>query len=239
MESEEQLLAIPIRVGWEELGGNMGKPIIADLFCGGGGAAKGLNDAGFDVVGFDIVKRPNYPYSFVQQDAFTVKLDAFDAIWASPMCQRFCNLNLGSSGNAEGKVDQLEDIRHLLVESGKPFIIENGPNAPLLNPLLLCGTMFDPLMNIRRHRGFESNVPLNPPDWACRHKLHGPRYPYKHHGKIRKSRVVWVFGNNHMANEGPLREAAMEIDWMSSKELTQAVPPRYAEFLGRQLRESL
>lgn len=217
----------------------MDKPLIADLFCGGGGAARGLNDAGFEVIGFDIVERPNYPYSFVQQDAFTVKLDGFDAIWASPMCQRFCNLNLGTNKNAAQKVNQLEGIRGILEESGKPYIIENGPNAPLFNPLLLCGTMFDPPMDIRRHRIFESNAALEPPTWACRHKLHGPRYPYKHHGEMHKSRVVWVFGNNHSPNEGELRQAAMEIDWMSPKELTQAVPPRYAEFLGRQLKDKL
>jgi len=32
-----------------------------------------------------------------------------------------------------------------------------------------------------------------------------------------------------------VRAAAMGIDWMTSKGLTQAIPPAYTEFIGRQL----
>src|SRR5205823_1236638 len=35
------------------------------------------------------------------------------------------------------------------------------------------------------------------------------------------------------------RAAAMGIDWMSGKELSQAIPPAYTEFIGKQLLDYL
>jgi DNA (cytosine-5)-methyltransferase 1 len=45
-------------------------------------------------------------------------------------------------------------------------------------------------------------------------------------------KFVTVAGNNYLAGEG--REA-MGISWMSKKELSQAIPPVYTEFIGRQI----
>ncbi len=49
----------------------MKKPKALDLFCGGGGAAEGLIDAGFEVIGVDVVFKHHkqYPGLFVQSDA--------------------------------------------------------------------------------------------------------------------------------------------------------------------------
>ena len=65
--------------------------LAVDLFCGLGGWAEGLLDEGYDVIGFDIEKRP-YPGQLVLQDVTTLDGAQFkDAtvIVASPPCQAY------------------------------------------------------------------------------------------------------------------------------------------------------
>ena len=66
------------------------KPLCVDLCCGNGGWAKGFLAEGWDVIGYDIDNRPNYPGEFRQRDvrSFELKFRP-DLIVASPPCEEF------------------------------------------------------------------------------------------------------------------------------------------------------
>ena len=143
----------------------MKKYKILDLFCKAGGAAKGYYDAGFDVVGVDIVPQPNYPYDFICMDAIeflkTQDLSKFDAIHASPPCQAHSKCRQLSEARNNGKYGEHKDFiavtRELLDKIGKPYIIENVDGAPLINPIALYGSQFNNLYT-QRKRLFESRL---------------------------------------------------------------------------------
>ncbi len=215
----------------------MSKPRLLDLFCCAGGAAVGYHRAGFEVVGVDIEPQPNYPFEFHQADAFEFSIEGFDAVHASPLCKM--HTALASLHPDADYVDQITPLRPLLVATGLPWVIENVEGAPLIDPILICGSMFDPLLDVRRHRLFENNWGMPDPTWPCRHKLWAPRFPPEDRRMKRMSRVVGVYGGGRYAGSDALREQAMEIDWMRRDELTQAIPPRYTEWIGTQLLEAV
>jgi DNA (cytosine-5)-methyltransferase 1 len=211
---------------------------LLDLFCGAGGAAMGYARAGFtDIVGVDIAFQPHYPFSFVLGDALEYLAEhgsEFDAIHASPPCQLWTRVGNHSRDSGAEYPDCLTPLRPILFANGKPFVIENVPGAPLVDPLLLCGSMFDPPLHVRRHRLFEASFPIESPMWACRHGLYGPRFPIYEHYRKRLSSTARAHGNNTYG-----AAEAMGIDWMSRAELTQAIPPAYTEFVGRALLATL
>ncbi|MDE3197585.1 MAG: DNA cytosine methyltransferase, partial [Acidobacteriota bacterium] len=156
------------------------EPRLLDLFCCAGGAGAGYGRAGFEVVGVDLKPQPRYPFEFRQADALALDSDfiaSFDAIHASPPCQSYSDL-AKRNGNAHEWPRLVEPVRRMLQQSGLPYIIENVEGAPLLNPVVLCGTMFRGL-RVLRHRLFESNFPIIAP-------LHG-RHPLVHTFDKRKS----------------------------------------------------
>ena len=211
------------------------RPRIVDLFCGAGGAAEGYFRAGFDVTGVDIDPQPSYPFKFVQADALKFDLSDFDAIHASPECQNYC---WGAARwRAEGKVypDQLESIRKRLIRSWKPYVIENVPTAPLVNPVYLEGTMFG-LQTIRR-RGFETNFRVAQPKFRRRKRTIMQQSKTEPGKMIKKSAYCQVAGNgadSWSCRVGDWR-VAMGIDWMNRKEIVQAIPPAYTQHVGRYL----
>lgn len=156
-------------------GVHLQRPCAIDLFCGGGGAGRGLIDAGFrTVVGVDREKhRTSYEHlsgmHFVQMDVDDVTaadLKHFDFVWASPPCQAYTGLipraqreKHSARWHSEGRHrDMVPKTREMLKDSGVSYIIENVPGSPLESPIRLCGTMFD--LSVFRHRHFESNLPL-------------------------------------------------------------------------------
>jgi DNA (cytosine-5)-methyltransferase 1 len=214
----------------------MNKPRLLDLFCGAGGAARGYYDAGFEVVGVDIVPQKNYPYTFIQADALTFPLDGFDAIHASPPCQGYSrsrHIRMNRSDRIEHPL-LLMTVRERLQRSGLPWIIENVSEAPMPYFLTLCGTMFG--LKVYRHRQFESSILLFSPG-QCRHPhelLPGYVCVYGHHTR---GRQIGRYGNNYQRYPVEVGRSAMGIDWMTQGELSQAIPPAYTRWIGEQFME--
>lgn len=209
----------------------MTKPRLLDLFCGAGGAAMGYHRAGFDVVGVDIEPQPRYPFEFVQGEALeycTVYGKEFDAIHASPPCQRYSTMTKRWNKQMSHQ-DLVSATRSVIEETRKIYIIENVVGAPLANPITLCGSMFG--IAVRRHRLFESNVFLM--SLKCRHETQGSIIGvYGHAGGSSRRDGLKFSGTDAWRD-------AMGIDWMTGKELAQAIPPAYTEWIGKQLIEIL
>lgn len=208
----------------------MSKPKLLDLFCGAGGAGMGYHRAGFDVTGVDITPQPRYPFAFIQADALDYLVGnwwRYDAIHASPPCQAF---SLGArrwmnSGDYDYP-DLLALTRYWLKAIDLPYIIENVEHAPMQNAITLCGTQFG--LRVFRHRKFESSVMLFAPGGRCNHT--GVSIGFAPDDFV----TIAGHGGNGSARLDNWQDA-IGIDWMSKPTLTQAIPPAYTEFLGRQL----
>lgn len=127
----------------------MPKPRALDLFCGAGGATRGLQMAGFHVTGVDIKPQPRYcGDEFHQANALTFPLDGYDFVWASPPCQRY-TMAQNAAKNAHNHPDLIPPIRERLLGSGVDWVMENVVGAPLINPVMLCGLAFG--LKVKRH----------------------------------------------------------------------------------------
>lgn len=214
---------------------------LLDLFCGAGGASMGYAMAGFEVTGVDIKHGKRYPFTYIRgdvRDYLNVDfLQQFDVIAASPPCQTFSATKhlRDAQGRSTTKVNMIPEVREALIASGKPYIIENVPNAPLINPIQLCGSGFG--LKVRRHRLFESNMKLV--GNTCKHKEQGK--PVGVYGSkndtpqgIDKKTGKYVIGGSTAKTIEEGREA-MGIDWMVWSELVESIPPLYTKFLGEQV----
>jgi DNA (cytosine-5)-methyltransferase 1 len=215
---------------------------LLDLCCKAGGAGMGYHRAGFEVVGVDIEPQPDYPFPFCQADALIILRDGyietttgrqyglseFDVIHASPPCQGYSTLKTFVTRHYEKLVTP---FREALLATGKPYIMENVVGAPLDNPLMLCGSMFG--LKVIRHRLFECRPPIWFPPAPCQCK-----HLYTHSSRGYSSfkngaTAITVAGYNYPLKDGLV---AMGIDWMKSRdELSEAIPPAYTEFIGKQM----
>lgn len=208
---------------------------VLDLFCGAGGAAKGLYNSGLtDITGVDISPQPHYPFKFIQADAIDFDISGYDFIWASPPCQ-------AHSWAAKQHINQrgyfyqdcLLPTQMLLYAAVVPYVIENVPLAPLRDPITLCGIMFN--LRVVRHRIFEyGRFDLDQPMHnvsLCRNAVKtGYALTAAGHGGGKKH------GQSTRLEDLSL---AMGIDWMTKPELNESVPPAYGEYIGRQFINSL
>lgn len=207
----------------------MSKPKLLDLFCKAGGASMGYHRAGFDVTGVDIEPQPHYPFRFIQGDALAFPLDGYDVIAASPPCQGYSRMR--HLPWLKGRVYPMliDAMRARLHQSGALWVIENVEDAPLQG-ITLCGATFG--LKVYRHRRFESNLLLLAPPHLKHVETIG-------HGRIYNSRRSanangWITAAGHSGSRDAFARA-MDIDWMTRDELSQAIPPAFTEYLGRQL----
>ena len=200
---------------------------LLDLFCAGGGASTGFDRAGFEVVGIDLDDQSRYyPFAFHQGDATTVDpewMAGFDLIWASPPCQRY-TVGAARHGTSLNHPDLIPATRVLLQSTGKPWIIENVPQAPLRADLLLCGKMFD--LPLIRHRIFEmEGFQVEAPE----HPSHsGEMFTVVGHPGGKSTRD----GTRGFGSTADWRRA-MGIEWLPARLMAEAIPPAYTEHIGR------
>ena len=227
---------------------------LLDLFCGAGGAAVGYHRAGFDeIVGVDIKPQPRYPFTFVQADALEYVREhgrEFDAIHASPPCQGYSIMRNLPWLRHKSYPLLIGPTAEVLEETSVPWVIENVMGSKLQSGWL-CGTMFG--LPFFRHRYFWAGK------WFWLQPCHEPHtivirpsgslgsrardvVATRHRGKelTRRTNGAQSHGANvgHAAGVGAVREA-MGLHYMTREEITQAIPPSYTEFIGRQLLNAL
>ena len=238
-------------------------PRLLDLFCNAGGAGMGYHRAGFDVFGVDLHPQKNYPFPFYQGDAtavleallrgekvrfvgrdgaeYLLGLSDFAGLHASPPCQGYTEMVAPGQVGAPLLIDP---IRSGFQASGKSWIIENvvGARWAMQTPVMLCGSMFDlgaQGCQLQRHRLFESNIAISAPS-PCRHDARPVIGVYGGHARRRaasaggrSTRDVWVGGHRAAMSE------AMGMTWATCVEMSEAIPPAYSEWLGKQLMTTL
>lgn len=230
------------------------RPRLLDLFCCAGGAAMGYDRAGFEVVGVDIDKQPDYPFEFHQLDATALRLDVlygcvheygpasalpgrssvclgrFDAIHMSPPCQASCALTKGTNKGKEHP-QLIPTMRAWAATTGLPTVLENVQGSDLRRDLTLCGEMFG--LDVIRHRYFEVDGFIVP---QPEHKPHRGRVRGWRHGTYYDGPYLAVYGDG--GGKGSIEEwqKAMGIDWTTDrKTLAEAIPPAYTEHIGQWL----
>lgn len=204
---------------------------ILDLYCCQGGASTGFVKAGFDVTGVDLYPQPKYPYRFIQGDAIDYLLEhgkGYDYIHASPPCQKDSKSTMQFRKLGKIYPDLISATREALIKAGKPYDIENVTGAPLINPVLLCGSMFG--IPSYRHRLFETNWDLKQPE----HPKHMARQA-KMGRPIKEGEYIQYMGHFPMVNH--VRDFT-GFKWMSGYGLAQSIPSEYTEYIGIQFLQS-
>jgi len=216
-----------------------------DLFCGGGGAAAGLMDAGYEVHGIDIDPRHSDYYpgaSFRDMDALEIcedELASYDLVWASPPCQRWSR----STPIKDHHPDLIRTLRTMLSGTDQ-WVIENVPLAPIMPDIRLTGPMVG-LPRIERLRHFEVS------DWIRERLLMAwdqPPLIVPPAESWRSGRMCTITSSlsslSHyyprkragLPGRVPVSEAAKVMGIrhrMTTKQIGEAVPPPYAAEVAR------
>lgn len=210
------------------------RPRLLDLFCGVGGCSAGYAAAGYDVVGVDHVRQWEYPYPFHLADALTFPLDGFDVVHASPPCKLWSvasRVDQSRGGRLfDTNTDQLTPMLARLRAWGGTWVVENVPGAPMpSDAVTVCGSAFG--LSVRRHRLFAASVPLV--GSGCDHAAQGRPVGVYGNGGAWSRRAP---GGGGVKVSGAAAADALGIDWTADQSrLSQAIPPAYTQFIGKQL----
>lgn len=221
---------------------------VLDLFCGEGGATRGYQLAGFDVTGVDVKRscRKHYPGTFVHGDALEYAIlhaAEYDLVHASPPCQAYSIATAGNPGVRARHQRLIGVVRDILVESGRPYVIENVAQArrELVDPVTLCGTAFGltaidddgtPL-EMWRHRLFESTLPLV--GTPCLHGRYSTQVAGSYGGARRDKDEARLVRHGGYVPAKHVQEELLGIGWgMTVKGLHESIPPAYTHYLGTQ-----
>jgi DNA (cytosine-5)-methyltransferase 1 len=222
----------------------MAKIKLLDLCCGAGGCSMGYKLAAerlgmeIEITGVDMKVQKNYPFEFVREDAMSFlgrEGRGFTHIHASPPCQEFL---YNSNAKADAKVDGhkglllLLEMRVMMYSIGLPGVIENVIGSPLIKDIVLEGRMFG--LKVIRRRVFETVnwFMLKPgvPMYKSGMVLRGECMSVTGHGSYKNNRgIKWLVEGEKVLDK---RRNAMGIDWMTDREITQAIPPAYTKYIG-------
>jgi DNA (cytosine-5)-methyltransferase 1 len=224
------------------------RPRLLDLCSCEGGAAAGYQAAGWHVTAVDLdgaaLKR-NPADVTILADALEFLAEhghEYDAIHASFPCQRW-SAN-GANPAASTWPDLITPGRELLNATGRPWVMENVPKAPLRWDVVLCGTHFGlttfdtdgTKLYLKRHRVFESNIPTGPPPRNCVHPR-GVQWAGVYGGaRSDKQEARKVRRGGYVPADASVQSALLGgVPWMTGKGRKECIPPVYAEWFGAQL----
>lgn len=207
-------------------------PRVLDLYCHRGGMAMGYHLAGFEVVGVDLdaTCAEEYPFPFVCGDAIDYLLahgHEYDLVHASPPCQRYTPLN---AYNHKTYPDLIAPTREAMRAVGRPYVIENveAARSTMVDPVMLCGPMFG--LRLYRHRLFEVSFPLTVPA----HPAHVERCTRNGYLPTPERPFMTITGGRHSKVWQHAAARAMGTPWITTiKGVCEAIPPAYAEYVGR------
>lgn len=214
-----------------------------DLFAGVGGAGEGYHRVGFDVTAIDNVKQPNNPHRFIQACALEYLRKhghKFDIVHASPPCQAYSVSTAQFRKQGKEYLDLIAPVRNLLNDIGVPYVMENVLPAPIRRDITLVGYMFG--LKLIKKRKFELGNGLF---------LMQPLIPATNK-TVKNGDFACVVGKGSLGQTGcdKFKDSkgsilndwryAMGIDWAKTyKELANAIPPAYTEYLGNELKLQL
>jgi DNA (cytosine-5)-methyltransferase 1 len=216
--------------------------LVLDLFSGEGGGAVGYAKAGFEVIGIDhdprtLERFPGESYCMDWRVGLEKFADRATLIHASPPCQRYSELTPARA--RERHPDLIAPVREALEATGRPWVMENVPGAPLRGDLVLCGCMFNLTTSfagktfaLYRTRLFDASgwtVPY-PGGHRTFHEL--PFLP------MESTPRSFRRDNPEILNVPPeVKKRLIGCRWMSTRGIAEAIPPAYTEYIGKAFRK--